>query len=116
MRVTSTPYETSAIGHPRRWWILLILCLSLLVLVVDNTVLNLAIPSLMRDLGATPADIQWIIDAYILVFAGLLLTAGSLSDRYGRRRADHRAGVVRRGLAAGDDGGQPVAAHRRPRR
>ena len=86
MRVTSTAYETSATGHPRRWWILLILCLSLLVLVVDNTVLNLAIPSLMRDLGATPADVQWIIDAYILVFAGLLLTAGSLSDRYGRRR------------------------------
>jgi DHA2 family multidrug resistance protein-like MFS transporter len=64
----------------------MVLCLSLLVLVVDNTVLNLAIPSLMRDLGATPADVQWIIDAYILVFAGLLLTAGSLSDRFGRRR------------------------------
>lgn len=73
-------------GHPRRWWILLILCLSLLVLVVDNTVLNLAIPSLMRDLSATPADIQWVIDAYILAFAGLLLTAGSLSDRFGRRK------------------------------
>ncbi|MEV7971000.1 MFS transporter [Sphaerisporangium sp. NPDC088356] len=72
--------------NPRRWWILGVLCLSLLVLVVDNTVLNLAIPSLIRDLGASPADIQWIIDAYILVFAGLLLTAGSLSDRYGRRR------------------------------
>ncbi|WP_189244053.1 MFS transporter [Planobispora rosea] len=71
---------------PRRWWILGVLCLSLLVLVVDNTVLNLAIPSLMTDLGASPADIQWILDAYILVFAGLLLTAGSLSDRYGRRR------------------------------
>ncbi|MBB6570977.1 MFS transporter [Kribbella sandramycini] len=86
--MTSTPFESSAAtaGHPRRWWILLILCLSLLVLVVDNTVLNLAIPSLMRDLGATPADIQWVIDAYILAFAGLLLTAGSLSDRYGRRK------------------------------
>src|SRR5687768_17273476 len=71
---------------PRRWWILGVLCLSLLVLVVDNTVLNLAIPSLMTDLGAGPADIQWILDAYILVFAGLLLTAGSLSDRYGRKR------------------------------
>jgi EmrB/QacA subfamily drug resistance transporter len=79
--VTSTP-----LGHPRRWWILLVLCLSLLVLVVDNLVLTLAIPSLMSDLSATPADVQWIIDAYILVFAGLLLTAGSLSDRYGRRR------------------------------
>ncbi|GAA5054751.1 MFS transporter [Thermocatellispora tengchongensis] len=64
----------------------MVLCLSLLVLVVDNTVLNLAIPSLMRDLRATPADVQWIIDAYVLVFAGLLLTSGSLSDRYGRRR------------------------------
>jgi EmrB/QacA subfamily drug resistance transporter len=84
--VTSTPFETTATGHPRRWWILLILCLSLLVLVVDNTVLNLAIPSLMRDLDATPADIQWVIDAYILAFAGLLLTAGSLSDRFGRRK------------------------------
>jgi EmrB/QacA subfamily drug resistance transporter len=89
--VTSTPFESaasdsSATGHPRRWWILLILCLSLMVLVVDNTVLNLAIPSLMRDLDATPADIQWVIDAYILAFAGLLLTAGSLSDRFGRRK------------------------------
>ncbi|MBB2915563.1 EmrB/QacA subfamily drug resistance transporter [Streptosporangium becharense] len=71
---------------PRRWWVLGVLCLSLLVLVVDNSVLNLAIPALMIDLGAGPADIQWIIDAYILVFAGLLLTAGSLSDRYGRKR------------------------------
>ncbi len=90
MRVTSTPFESSETsaqaGHPRRWWILLILCLSLLVLVVDNTVLNLAIPSLMRDLDATPQDIQWVIDAYILAFAGLLLTAGSLSDRFGRRK------------------------------
>ncbi|WP_433253640.1 MFS transporter [Streptosporangium sp. CA-135522] len=72
--------------HPRRWWILGVLCLSLLVLVVDNTVLNLAIPVLMTDLGASPSEIQWIIDAYVLVFAGLLLTSGSLSDRYGRKR------------------------------
>ncbi|WP_433007499.1 MFS transporter [Kribbella sp. CA-294648] len=84
--MTSTAFESKTAGHPRRWWILLILCLSLMVLVVDNTVLNLAIPSLMRDLSATPADIQWVIDAYILAFAGLLLTAGSLSDRFGRRK------------------------------
>src|SRR6266540_4844802 len=73
-------------GHPRRWVILGVLCLSLLVLVVDNTVLNVAIPTLIRDLHASSSDIQWIIDSYILVFAGLLLTAGSLSDRHGRRR------------------------------
>ncbi|MBB3097312.1 EmrB/QacA subfamily drug resistance transporter [Actinoplanes campanulatus] len=71
--------------HPRRWLILGVLCLSLLVAVVDNMVLNIAIPALIRDLGASTADIQWIIDAYILVFAGALLTAGSLSDRHGRR-------------------------------
>ncbi|TQM25789.1 EmrB/QacA subfamily drug resistance transporter [Nocardia bhagyanarayanae] len=63
-----------------------VLCLSLLVLMIDGTVLNLAIPSLIRELGATPSDVQWILDAYVLVFAGLLLTAGSLSDRFGRRR------------------------------
>ncbi|WP_232828458.1 MFS transporter [Kribbella monticola] len=97
--MTSTPYESTATGHPRRWWILLILCLSLLVLVVDNTVLNLAIPSLMRDLSATPADVQWIIDAYILAFAGLLLTAGSLSDRFGRRKV-LLIGLVLFGLAS----------------
>ncbi|MFI6326149.1 MFS transporter [Nonomuraea sp. NPDC050556] len=77
--------ESNTVRDPRRWWILVVLCLSVLVLVVDNTVLNLAIPSLVKSLGATPSDIQWIIDAYVLAFAGLLLTAGSLSDRYGRR-------------------------------
>lgn len=70
-----------------------------MVLVVDNTVLNLAIPSLMRDLSATPADVQWIIDAYILAFAGLLLTAGSLSDRFGRRKV-LLIGLVLFGLAS----------------
>ncbi|MFG1857128.1 MFS transporter [Actinomadura geliboluensis] len=73
--------------HPRRWQILGVLCLSLFVVVVDNTILNVAIPSLLRELDATTADVQWVIDAYSLVFAGLLITAGSLGDRHGRRRA-----------------------------
>ncbi|GIH93750.1 MFS transporter [Planobispora siamensis] len=71
---------------PRRWLILVVLCLSTLVLVVDNMVLTVAVPPLAADLGADAQDIQWILDSYILVFAGLLLTAGGLSDRYGRRR------------------------------
>ncbi|MDX6259086.1 MAG: transporter, family, multidrug resistance protein [Kribbellaceae bacterium] len=75
-----------AARHPRRWLILIVLCLSTLVLVLDNGVLTVAIPSLTEDLGASAQDIQWIIASYILVFAGLLLTAGSLSDRYGRKR------------------------------
>ncbi|MFE6049597.1 MFS transporter [Kitasatospora sp. NPDC056446] len=72
--------------NPRRWLILIVLCLSSLVLVVDNMVLTVSIPPIAEDLGAGAQDIQWIIDSYILVFAGLLLTSGSLSDRFGRRK------------------------------
>ncbi len=70
--------------HDRRWITLGVLCLSLLIIVMDNTILNVAIPSLMVDLGATNSQIQWIIDSYVLVFAGLLLSTGSLSVRFGR--------------------------------
>ncbi len=69
-----------------RWLILAVLCLAQLTVVLDNTVLNVAIPALSIELGATTADIQWIINAYALVQSGLLLTAGSAADRYGRRR------------------------------
>ncbi|MEU9073573.1 MFS transporter [Kitasatospora sp. NPDC048538] len=72
--------------HPRRWLILVVLCLSSLVLVIDNMVLTVSVPQIAADLGAGAQDIQWIIDSYILVFAGLLLTSGSLSDRFGRRK------------------------------
>jgi EmrB/QacA subfamily drug resistance transporter len=71
---------------PRRWWILVVLCLSSLVLVIDGMALTVAVPAMTADLGATAQDTQWILDSYILVFAGLLLTSGSLGDRFGRRR------------------------------
>jgi EmrB/QacA subfamily drug resistance transporter len=71
----------------RRWLILVVLCVSLLVIVLDNSILNVALPTIQEDLGATSSDLQWIVDSYTLVFAGLLLTAGSLGDRYGRRGA-----------------------------
>jgi EmrB/QacA subfamily drug resistance transporter len=74
-------------GHPRRRAILGILCLSLLVVVIDNTVLNTALPTLARDLHAGTSALQWITDAYTLCFAALLIPAGALGDRYGRRRA-----------------------------
>lgn len=73
--------------HARRWLTLAVLCLSLLVIVMDNTILNVAIPSLVNDLDASNSQVQWIIDSYALVFAGLLLTTGSLSDRFGRKGA-----------------------------
>ena len=79
--------ESSLIAYRRRWWALAVLCLSLVLVVVDNTILNVALPTIARDLGAETSGLQWIVDAYILVFAGLLLTAGSLGDRFGRRRA-----------------------------
>jgi EmrB/QacA subfamily drug resistance transporter len=73
--------------HRRRWFTLAVLCMSLIVISIDNTILNVALPSIVRDLGAEGSELQWIIDSYTIVFAGLLLTAGSLGDRYGRKKA-----------------------------
>ncbi|MCX5049361.1 MULTISPECIES: MFS transporter [unclassified Streptomyces] len=73
-------------GHPQRWLILGVICLAQLTVLLDNTVLNVAIPSLTRELGAATSDIQWMINAYSLVQSGLLLTAGSAADRYGRKK------------------------------
>jgi EmrB/QacA subfamily drug resistance transporter len=71
----------------KRWGTLSVLCLSLLMVVVGNTALNVAIPTLVRDIHATDTQLQWIVDAYSLVFAGLLLTCGALGDRFGRKGA-----------------------------
>ncbi|MFI5871560.1 MFS transporter [Streptomyces sp. NPDC051445] len=71
---------------PRRWWILVVLCLSTVVLTIDSMALTVAVPSMTEDIGASAQDTQWILDSYILVFAGLLLTSGSLGDRFGRRK------------------------------
>ncbi|ALO94756.1 Putative efflux transporter protein [Streptomyces hygroscopicus subsp. limoneus] len=73
-------------GHPQRWLILGVICLAQLTVLLDNTVLNVAIPSLTRELHAQTSDIQWMINAYSLVQSGLLLTAGSAADRYGRKK------------------------------
>jgi EmrB/QacA subfamily drug resistance transporter len=70
--------------YRRRWATLVVLCVSLIVIGLDNTILNVALPTLVRDLGASASELQWIVDAYTIVFAGLLLTAGSLGDRFGR--------------------------------
>src|SRR4051812_44464579 len=77
----------SSVAYRRRWWALAVLCLSLVLVVVDNTILNVALPTIARDLGAQTSGLQWVVDSYVLVFAGLLLTAGSLGDRFGRKRA-----------------------------
>lgn len=69
----------------RRWWTLGVLCLSLVIVVIDNTVLNVALPTISRELDAGATALQWMVDAYALVFAGLLLTGGALGDRFGRK-------------------------------
>jgi EmrB/QacA subfamily drug resistance transporter len=74
-------------SNPRRWQILAVLCISLFVIVMDNTIVNVALPTLARELGAGTSGLQWIVDAYTLVFAGLLLAAGGLGDRFGRKGA-----------------------------
>ena len=73
--------------HARRWGILGVLILALFGVSVDNTILTVALPTLARDLSASASQLQWMVDAYILLFAGLLLVAGAVSDRYGRRLA-----------------------------
>ncbi len=71
--------------HRNRWRTLAVLSLSLVVIGFDNTVLNVALPSLQEDLGVSGSTLQWVVDAYMLVFAGLLLAIGNLGDRHGRQ-------------------------------
>ena len=103
MTLAPSPQPTLAVdvdrGDRRRWITLAVLCMSLLIIVMDNTILNVAIPSLIDDLSASNSQLQWIVDAYTLVFAGLLLTAGSLGDRFGRKGA-LQIGLVLFGLGS----------------
>jgi EmrB/QacA subfamily drug resistance transporter len=72
--------------HRRRWWILAVLIVSLFTVNLDNTILNVALPTLARELHADTSQLQWMVDAYVLMFAGMLLASGALGDRFGRRR------------------------------
>jgi EmrB/QacA subfamily drug resistance transporter len=69
-----------------RWWVLAVLCLSVLLVSIDNTIVNVALPSIGRQLRATTSGLQWVVDGYTLAFASLLLFGGALGDRFGRRR------------------------------
>ena len=69
-----------------KWLTLGVLCLTVLVIMIDNTIVNVALPTISHDLGAGTSGLQWVVDAYTLVFAGLLLGAGHAGDRFGRKR------------------------------
>jgi MFS transporter, DHA2 family, integral membrane protein len=85
--VQELPLYADPSVHQRRWFLLGVLCLSLVMIVMAVTSLNVALPSMQRDLDTSAAMLQWIVDAYAIVFAGLLLTAGALGDRFGRKGA-----------------------------
>ena len=79
--------------HRMRWWTLTIVSVTVLLATIDETILNVAIPSLQRDLGASASSLLWMVNSYMLVFGGLLLTMGGVGDRFGRAR------MLRYGLA-----------------
>src|ERR1700674_3005161 len=73
--------------HRRRWLVLAVLCISVFLAVVDNTIVNVALPRISEQLRASTGQLQWVVDAYSLVFASMLLVGGSLGDRFGRKGA-----------------------------
>jgi DHA2 family multidrug resistance protein-like MFS transporter len=100
--------------HARRWFLLAIMCLSLVLVVMSVSGLNTALPTIQRELGASASELQWIVDSYAVVFAGLLLSAGAIGDRFGRRGA-LLAGLAVFGLGAllgglGSDPTQVIAS------
>src|SRR5262249_19067264 len=100
--------------HRNRWKILAVLSLSLVIIGLDNTVMNVRVPGVPEQVGVSGSTLQWIVDAYMLAFAGLLLGAGNLGDRHGRKRA-LQSGLSVFALASvagafADSGGQLIAA------
>jgi EmrB/QacA subfamily drug resistance transporter len=89
----------NSIAYKRRWWTLLVIALSVLVVVLDSTIVNIALPTLQRELGATFSDLQWMINIYIMIFAALMLTTGALGDRIGRKKM-LQAGILAFGISS----------------
>lgn len=88
MRLVMTePVEGTDRPYARRWWALLVLCLSLLIIVMANTALTVAAPDMTEDLGLSSADLQWVIDGYTVPYAALMLLLGAIGDKYSRRGA-----------------------------
>ena len=93
--------------HRQRRVALAVLCAAALIINLDSTILNVALPTLVRDLHATTSQLQWIVDSYAMVLAGLLLSGGSLADRFGRRRFFIACGLA---VFAAGSGGAALAA------
>ncbi len=98
--MSQTVVPVNAEVHARRWWVLGVLCLAVFTTMVDTSIVNVALPSLVRELGASTRELLWIVDSYNLVFGALVLAAGSLSDRFGRK-GSLLLGLAVFGLASG---------------
>ena len=97
--MVSAPTTTAQTAHALRWKTLGVLSLSLVIIGLDNTILNVALPTLQEEFDASASTLQWMVDAYLLVFAGLLLVFGTLGDRLGRKLA-LQSGISIFGLAS----------------
>ena len=86
MEGVTTPEMAQSRIHRMRWWTLSVVSVTVVLATIDETILNVAIPSLQRDLGASASSLQWIMNSYMMVFGGLLLTMGGVGDRFGRAR------------------------------
>src|SRR5829696_5336373 len=106
------PIESLPAGHERRWTSLAVLSLSLVIIGLDNTILNVALPTLQAEFGASASKLQWMVDSYLLVFAGLLLVFGTLGDRLGRKLALQSGitifGVASLGALIADSSGEVI--------
>ncbi|MGD8855664.1 MAG: MFS transporter, partial [Chloroflexota bacterium] len=106
-------YRESRI-YRRRWWTLAVVIVAVIAIGLDQTVLNVAIPTLQRELGATASELIWMVDAYIVVFAATLLVTGALGDRYGRAKAFYLGlvifGLSSLGAAYSQSSGQLIAS------
>jgi MFS family permease len=77
---------THGIDERKRWLALIVLCLGVLMIVLDTTIVNVALPSIRADLGFTETSLVWVVNAYVLTFGGFLLLGGRLGDLYGHRK------------------------------
>src|SRR5262245_59497445 len=96
--MTETRSATTGVDR-RRWWVLAVMSVGTLLVFLDDSVVNTALPRISVDLDASTSALQWVVDAYVLALAGLLLLCGSIGDRYGRKRM-MTTGLVVFGLAA----------------
>ena len=96
----------------KKWWTLVVVCTAIFMLLLDITIVNVALPKIQDQLNASFSDLQWVVDAYLLVFTALLLAAGNLGDRWGRRRM-LAIGLVAFGAPSALAGSAPSSINRR---